>query len=589
MPQPSSIIHKKASLSLTAALARQTAQSYTQMGAFEPAGLGEESLLPVVVEFNGASGGLLDSLWLEDSERLEELAPGFISGQIRSPTVRHLLENEQVSFAQSKTMYEPHLDAASAEVGLRPSAPDGAPRKIEEDGQGVLIGVVDTGFDLSHPAFWKDGQLRVESLLDQREQREYTREQLEKEWRNGKTPGCDKIGHGTHVASIAAGSPGGLHEGVAPNARLLLVKSDFLNTDNAVAWIFKKAAGRPCVINLSLGGHDGAHDGTGEDEKLHNKLVGEGKIVVVAAGNDRLKKLHFGHDFYAKERQEVKFDIYQPADKLPMIILNAWSHVNDTFQLTLVAPDGTPFSIPTVGAQGPFAWDLAQVYFCSMVDPSTGQAGKRIEIRFRKCPSASSLVGWRLDIECGDVYLGRLDCWIALYTQGLFRAHSFVEPSRTIAIPATGKSCISVGSYTSSNQWLCDEAPQKRHDNQAVLHRFSRFSAMGPTRDGRWKPEISAPGEHICSALAANSDWAQLLDRTQSGNRLISMPGTSMATPIVTGIVALMLQKNNKLHFDRVREILIQSARRDRFTADSNWSPVYGYGKIDAAKALSLV
>ena len=61
---------------------------------------------------------------------------------------------------------------------------------------------------------------------------------------------------------------------MAPAARFLLVKTDFINTDAAVSWTFRKAGPRPCVVNMSLGHHFGAHDGTDQEERLHRTLIG---------------------------------------------------------------------------------------------------------------------------------------------------------------------------------------------------------------------------------------------------------------------------------------------------------------------------
>ena len=115
---------------------------------------------------------------------------------------------------QSKKRSLPRMRAALPEIGLRASGT----RTVPEDGAGVLIGVVDTGFDLSHPAFRDaSGALRVEGLLDQTNRdREYTTAQLENGWSRASRPGGGDNGHGTHVASIAGGSRLGDLEGVAP-------------------------------------------------------------------------------------------------------------------------------------------------------------------------------------------------------------------------------------------------------------------------------------------------------------------------------------------------------------------------------------
>jgi len=143
-----------------------------------------------------------------------------------------LLAHRGVQRIQTKKKKRPHLDRASVDIGLRGRL--AGPRAVAEDGTGVLIGIIDSGFDLSHPMF-RDagGNLRVEGLLWQRGSqgpRQYTTQQLNTGWRNGSNPGADENGHGTHVATIAGGRAYQGVEGVAPGARFLLVKTDFVNT-----------------------------------------------------------------------------------------------------------------------------------------------------------------------------------------------------------------------------------------------------------------------------------------------------------------------------------------------------------------------
>jgi subtilisin family serine protease len=150
------------------------------------------------------------------------------------------------------------MDVAKTKVGVPAFRAKG-----NLSGAGVVIGIVDTGIETDHPAFAG----RILRIWDQ----------------TMKGPGVteggygaelqppmidisrDTIGHGTHVAGIAAGQDP-VYEGVAPGAELVIVKSDLMTAHIAdgVRYIFRVAAalGRPAVVNLSLGGHGDAHDGT---------------------------------------------------------------------------------------------------------------------------------------------------------------------------------------------------------------------------------------------------------------------------------------------------------------------------------------
>lgn len=160
-----------------------------------------------------------------------------------------------------------------------------------------------------------------------------------------------------------------------------------------------------------------------------------------------------------------------------------------------------------------------------------------------------------------------------------------LEEARTIGMPASGKFCISVGSHVSKSSWNSDAGTQV--DHQSVLRRSSPFSSVGPTRDGRWKPEISAPGQYITAALSDLSDLSQWDERAQENQRLATIEGTSMAAPVVAGAVALMLQKEPTLTTEKIRDLLERTASRDMYTGPSRWTDVYGFGKPDIVKALA--
>jgi len=122
-----------------------------------------------------------------------------------------------------------------------------------------------------------------------------------------------------------------------------------------------------------------------------------------------------------------------------------------------------------------------------------------------------------------------------------------------------------------------------------VIGQSSPFSSIGPTRDGRQKPEISAPGQFVTGALAQGSRLAGISQRADNANRTLTIEGTSMSAPVITGVVALMLQKKPALTLADIRSILQNTARRDAITGPAGWDPIFGFGKIDAAAALAAL
>ena len=97
------------------------------------------------------------------------------------------------------------------------------------------------------------------------------------------------------------------------------------------------------------------------------------------------------------------------------------------------------------------------------------------------------------------------------------------------------------------------------------LGKFAFFSSRGPTRDGRLKPEVVAPGFYVLGPEAGSSGY-------------IPLPGTSMASPVVAGLVALILEENPNLDVNGVRGVLSSQALSDGFTG-SLPNNIYGYGK----------
>jgi len=166
---------------------------------------------------------------------------------------------------------------------------------------------------------------------------------------------------------------------------------------------------------------------------------------------------------------------------------------------------------------------------------------------------------WSFTLEGITVINGDFDAWIerGLVIPRFTGPH--LSSECTISVPGTSNKVITVGSYITRG---------------TPVGGLSSFSSQGPTRDGRQKPEIAAPGERIMSVKfkASGDDQYKLLR------------GTSMASPHVAGTIALMLQKDNALTQSEIKECLINSARSDGFTGATP-NPMWGYGKLDAKGA----
>ncbi len=487
--------------------------------------------------------------------------------------------------------HRPQLGRALEAAGF-PAAQTWVP-DWQEDGTGVVIGVIDSGFDLSHPCFRDaNGNMRVDALLEQHvsgSAKQYTTSQLETGWKNGARPGLDALGHGTHVASICGGSPFAALRGVAPGARFVLVKTDWMHVIEGLDWIFRQAKGRPCVVNYSLGHHFGAHDGTAIDEREGpQRLCGPGKIVVAAAGNRGRAPIHCQGQFDSGRMWEIPFaleDIPRPE-----IVITIWYSEADEFELEVISPNLKRVNCPEIGGKpskkqiGAAAVEIVRGRY---IYSNLIQIQLKISLTNASNENAKYLQGWKLRVEAGhNIKVGRLDAWVSDEEAGYFLENPLLNYESTLVMPATSEYCIAVGNFVSAVEWDSDLGKQA---GIGQVGRISRSSSLGPTRAGGKKPDIVAPGTHVTAALSEQWRLGVPPSRVRMAERLVTLEGSSMSTPIVTGLVALMLQKKKTLTANEVRSILQKTATHDVWTGHEVWNPAYGFGKLNAALALGAV
>jgi subtilisin family serine protease len=184
----------------------------------------------------------------------------------------------------------------------------------------------------------------------------------------------------------------------------------------------------------------------------------------------------------------------------------------------------------------------------------------------------------------------RWDAWV-VEGAGATRFLDHVAVDDRLALPAASFNAISVGAWTSRNRWTTvDDTVITRN---LTVGQPASFSATGPTSDGRFAPDLVAPGEYIAAALSADA----LPDRPESAFFVGSaapnfawaddgvhglLRGTSQAAPHVAGAAALILQANPQLTAAEVREILRVTARADGL----GFSTRLGFGRLDVPAAV---
>ncbi len=408
-------------------------------------------------------------------------------------------------------------------------------------GRNVLVGVVDSGIDLCHPAFKNpDGSSKVLFLYDLATNREYNRQQIQSLIASGNC-NFDSFGHGTSVAGVISY--------IAKDADLVVVKLPDQMTDADVIQVSdylrnkKDQLGRPMVVNISLGYNVGPHDGTSLLERKIAQLSGPGFVVVVANGNEGGRRVYgrIGALFGS-----ASVDIYSQGEG----IIDLW-YSGGTLRGEFCVGSSCLSASPGESKSASFGGcsvDMKNVY----PSPLNGDGNLRIETN---CTGDLTV---RLYSIGGtprvDVYIFSL--FDAMELKNHFLDDGFGGYLGTVLVPATSPKVISVGALSSS---FCS---QRSFQNLGFI---APFSSRGPTRDGRIKPEVVAAGHCVRTPMAGFQSYRD-------------SAGTSFSTPVVAGLVALLLESNPNLDVDAVRNILTSNALRDSAVGNVP-NNLYGWGK----------
>lgn len=528
--------------------------------------------------------------------------------------------------------------------GLDRSVPDtGAITAREQwglDGRGVVVGIVDSGLDFRHADFLDGhGRTRLLYLMDfslpevtvqgvqTHGARVFTAAEIDRQLALDRALGAraprlvphrDSYGHGTHVAGIAAGSgaaaspgyPRFRYTGVAPAASLIAVKATrgegdvFSDADvvRGIQFVFERAAalGLPAVVNISLGTQLGPHDGTSNLASAISALAGEhtpGRAIVCAAGNDGGRDLHAA-GFPAQDgATDVVLEIppYQPSAGRDLVHLEVWYPAGG-LSLELTTPTGRALGpVPTGGQLEELTPDgLVQLLNAPDGPYIPNGRYKAVVIVDERDQTTPRPGRWVLTPR-GQT--PRFDVWLVNPGPGA-RLLGPVEPDMKIGSPGTARSVITVGAHSLRGSWDSVGGQMLVGSVQPGEHAF--FSGTGPALDGRFLPDVSAPGEFVISALSRDAwppnadsifhtdeipDALWYVDRTRALLR-----GTSQAAPHVTGAVALLLQHRPDLTTAQLRELLRAGARADAHTGwGQAWSPRWGFGKLDVARSLAVL
>lgn len=529
----------------------------------------------------------------------------FVTALLTAPQVTELERNEKIrSIEISRIGGRAELETSMPFVNGRSVDRHG----VDEMGSHAIVGIIDTGVDVLHEAFVDAaGNTRILAIWDQLDSKGpspksvdpafpfdfgtlYTGAQIN-EMRAGRLGVPDWLRdpeqHGTHVAGIAAGrATGTLPDGMAPEAGIAVVIPDMetisgnpaslgysVSHTNALEFLRILAQqdnslspdNSPIAINVSLGMNAGAHDGQTLLEAAFDSATGQGRdagiVVVKSAGNERP---HRGHANVAVALGRVDVDWTSLAEDRGLDYFEAWYFKLDVLEFVLHAPDGAISGVVSQANRvfnGILDGNKVQMRL-RLRHPDNGDNVLYISIRPDPAPIARGV--WTLEVRGKRVSADStgLDIWVERTGSRAVEFDNAVQ-QMTVSIPGTANHIITVS------------ATDTAADYPGVI----RASSFGPTRDGRSKPELSAPGSAIVSAHANQSDRSAA----------IAMTGTSMAAPHVSGAVSLALSRRvalrrTQFNSEQISALLVQSVQFNSLLHHHG----FGYGILDVAAFLEL-
>ncbi len=487
-------------------------------------------------------------------------------------------------------------------------------------GKDIYIGITDWGFDYTHPNFYDTllNQTRIVAAWDQFKQSgphpdgysygtEYaTANDLLAA--HSDTANIYSYGyHGSHVAGICGGSGAGtVYRGVAFEANYLMATFliDAASVIDAYEWMYNKALtdSKRLVINQSWGLHYmGNLDGTSILSQAIDAYTELGVVFVSSGGNNGNVNFHLNKTFNNDElKSKIDFYDYSANEFMWGQSITQWGQPGKAFQTSIQVTNSTN----TVLVQSPFYSTATTtdyidsilvtgndtIFFnvsCENANPQNNRPHIRLRVKNTNTTLKVLMRTQALDGTVHSWNVTELTTGVGNWGMPFSTSGGGTTAGNTnygISEPACSNGTIAVAAY----------AAQFQQGQGMVGGGIAGFSSYGPTLDERIKPDISAPGVNVGSSFSSYTDESFTAVTSVNFNGrdypFAKISGTSMAAPMVSGIVALIFDANPYLSPPQVKEIIQQTARTDNLTGviPVGGSTRWGYGKINAYAAVQL-
>ena len=585
----------------------------------------------------------LDKVFLESNGVLiQSMIGNIMTCKVPLSALEQVLEIKGIEYLEVSNMGHVKIDKALIDSKID-QVHQGVQMAQGYTGEGVVIGIIDTGFDYTHPTFFsEDGsEYRIKRVWEQQATDgvppagfNYGKEILTQSLIYNARTDLNTDNHGVQVAGIAAGSGGGVeskYRGVAYNADLVLVSTTLVQTDiiDGVKYIFDHAelVGKPAVVNISIGSHNGPHDGTSMMDQALDALSGPGRIIVGAAGNegDIQFPLHFSNRFQNYQSTVYTYMINNNEINGGEFRFNFWGDTNTNFEISLgifnpytgvveVQSEWVSTETPSISggqlvdAEG----DVTEVQLAiersnlngkptMMVYADNRQQFENDGLNSNNYLNNDFLIiglrgqnttvhGWAAN-NYGE---GSFTSLVGINGPPLINGWQVIDGDNLYTvgeIGGTAKSIIAVGNHNNKQSFLSLNGILQTTGFE--VGRINNTSSAGPTTDQRVKPDVTAPAGGIVSAFNSYYQYLNevsplLVDEINNNGQSSYFgigTGTSFSAPIVSGVVALMLEADPGLAASAVRGILTATATSDNFTG-SVPNHDYGYGKLNAFDAM---